>query len=86
MAIVVDRAFGSRLAALAADRYVWIVESAAQLATQKAGRVAYESFERALEQRSGALERAVHKVTLTTLRVDAPLIEIARESPLGESK
>lgn len=27
VAIVVDRAFGSRLAALASDRHVWIVES-----------------------------------------------------------
>jgi len=36
-----------------------------QLASQKAGgRVGYEAFERALEQRSGALERAVHKATL----------------------
>ena len=48
----------------------------AQLATQKAGRIGYEAFERELEKRSGALERAVHKATLSALDVDAPLIEI----------
>jgi hypothetical protein len=47
-----------------------------QLAEQKTGRVGYEAFERALEERTGALERAVHKATLTALDVDAPLIEI----------
>ena len=47
-----------------------------QLAAQRAGRVGYEAFERDLEERSGALERAVHKATLAALDVNAPLIEI----------
>ena len=47
-----------------------------QLDAQKVGRIGYEAFERALEERSGALERAVHKATLAALDADAPLIEI----------
>ena len=48
----------------------------AQLATQKTGRAGYEAFERELEKRSAALERAVHGVTLAALDLDAPIIDV----------
>lgn len=55
----------------------FIKTATSQLTMQKTGRVGYEAFERALEERSGALERAVHQAMLTALDVDAPLVEIA---------
>ena len=53
-----------------------VVAISAQLALQRAGRCSYQSFERQLEERSAAVERAAHVVALTALDADAPLVEI----------
>ncbi len=48
----------------------------AQVALQRTGRCGYESFERRLEEKSAAVERAAHVVALTALDVDAPAVEL----------
>jgi len=48
----------------------------AQKALQRTGRCSYSAFERQLEQRSAAIERASHAVALAALDVDAAAVEI----------
>lgn len=47
-----------------------------QLAQQRSGRVGYESFERELERHTAAIEREVHRATLSALDLDARAVEI----------
>ena len=48
----------------------------AQMSLQRTGRCSYSAFERQVEERSAAIERAIHAAALAALDVDAPAVEI----------